>query len=282
MARKKRRFEQLEAAASAPAEKVTYVDPFQQQVLPKLEGFGKKFEGKGRTILYGIAALLVLLLIVFSAVRWSRGSNGAAQAALGSAIETLQAPISATGPPPGSTAKSFKSEQDRANAAIAEFQAVADKFGGAVGEKARYFVAVNKLTVDRPAGVQELEGLSSGSSDTARLAKFALAQARVDDNRVDDAIALYQELLSANDALIAKDTINFEIGKLYEKQGKKQEAADIYFNIAKAASEAKDLDGKPVTPTQTATQAKDKLKQLDPERAKQIVDPEPQSPFGNG
>lgn len=282
MARKKRRFEQLEAAAAAPAEKVTYVDPFQQQVIPKIEGFGKKFEGKGRTILYGIAALAVLLLIVFFAMRWSRGSNGAAQAALGDAIETSQAPISATGPAPGSTAKSFKSEQERANAAIEEFQAVADKFGGSVGEKARYFIAVNKLAVDRPAGVQELEGLANGTSDTAKMAKFALAQTRADDNRVDEAIALYQELLGMNDPLIAKDTLNFEIGKLYEKQGKKQEAADIYFNIAKAASEAKDMDGKPVTPTQTATEAKDKLKQLDPERAKQIVDPEPESPFGNG
>ena len=282
MARKKRRFEQLEAAAAAPTEKVSYVDPLQQQVLPKIEGFGKKFEGKGRTILYGIAALAVLLLIVFFAIRWSRGSNGAAQAALGAAIETSQATISATGVPPGSPDKSFKSEQDRANAAIAEFQAVADKFGGAVGEKGKYFVAVNKLTVDRPAGVQELEGLAKGSSETASLAKFALAQTRVDDNRADDAIGLYQELLGMNNAVIAKDTINFEIAKIYEKQGKKQEAADIYFNIAKAASESKDLDGKPVAMTQTATQAKDKLKQLDPERAKQIVDPEPESPFGNG
>lgn len=282
MARKKRRFEQLEAAASAPKEQVSYVDPFQQQVLPKIEGFGKTLEGKGRTILYGIGALVVLLLLVFVVLRWSRGSNGAAQAALGDAIETSQAQISATGAPAGSTAKTFKSEQERANAAIAEFQAVAEKFGGSVGEKAKYFVAVNKLTVDRPAAISELEGISKGSSDAAKLAKFALAQTRADDNKPDEAIALYQELAGMSDAVIAKDTLNFEIAKLYEKQGKKQEAADLYFNIAKAASEAKDMDGKAVPMGQTATQAKDKLKQLDPERAKQIVEPEPESPFGNG
>lgn len=283
MARKKRRFEQLEAAAAAtPKEKVTYVDPFQQRVLPKIEGVGSKLEGKGRTILYAIGALAVILIIVFFVVRWSRGTSGTAQAALGDAIETSQAQISATGAAPGSTAKTFKSEQERANAAIGEFQAVADKFGGSVGEKARYFIAVNRLIVDRPAGVQELEGLAGGSSDTAKLAKFALAQSRVDDNRVDDAIALYKELADMNDPLIAKDTINFEIGKLYEKQGKKQEAADIYFNIAKAASEAKDMDGKAVPMGQTATEAKDKLKAIDPERAKQIAEPEPENPFGNG
>ena len=282
MARKKRRFEELEAAAATPQEKKTYVDPFQQQVLPKIEGFGKKFEGKGRTILYGIGALIVLAILIALFMRWNGRSNGAAQFALGKAIETSQAQISETGAPAGSTQKTFKSEKERADAAISEFQAVADKFGGSVGEKAKYFIAVNKLSSDRAAGIAELEGLSGGSSDTAKLAKFALAQTRFDDNKLDDAVTLYQELAAMADPIVAKDTINFELAKIYEKQGKKQEATDLYFNIAKAASEAKDLDGKPVRMGATATSAKDKLKELDPERAKQIVEPEPESPFGAG
>lgn len=281
MARKKRRFEQLEAAASAPKEKKTYVDPLQSKVLPKIEGFEQKIAGKGRTILYGLGALVVLLLVVFVIVRWSRGSSSAAQAALGKAIETSQAQVTQAPQPPTSTVKTFKSEQERANAAIAEFQAVVDKFGGSVGEKAKYFIAVNKLIVDRPAGIQDLEALANGSSDTAKLAKFALAQTRVDDNRADDAITLYQELAGMDDPLVAKDTINFELAKIYEKQGKKQEAADIYFNIAKTASEAKDMDGKARPMGETASKAKDKLKELDPERAKQIVEPEPENPFGS-
>ena len=282
MARKKRRFEELEAAAAAPQDKKTYVDPFQQQVLPKIEGFGKQLEGKGRTILYGIGALIVLVILVALFMRWNGRSNGAAQSALGKAIETSQSPISETAPPAGSTQKTFKSEKERADAAIAEFQAVADKFGGSVGEKAKYFIAVNKLASDRPAGITELEGLSGGSSDTAKLAKFALAQTRFDDNKLDEAVTLYQELAAMSDPIVAKDTINFELAKIYEKQGKKQEATDLYFNIAKTASEAKDLDGKSVRMSATATSAKDKVKELDPERAKQIVDPEPESPFGAG
>ena len=65
-----------------------------------------------------------------------------------------------------------------------------------------------------------------------------------------------------------------------EKQGKKQDAADIYYNIAKAASEAKDSDGKPLPMTQTARDAKDKLQTLDPDRAKTIEEPKPENPFG--
>ena len=102
------------------------------------------------------------------------------------------------------------------------------------------------------------------------------------DNRLDDAAGLFKELAGMDNPIIAKDTINFELAKVYEKQGKKQEAADLYFNIAKTASEAKDKDGKPIRMTETASDAKKKLEELDPERAKQIVEPTPESPFGGG
>ena len=281
MARKKRRFEQLEAAASTTKEKKTYVDPFQAQVVPKLEQVGEKLEGKGKTILYGLGAIAVIALLIFLVMKWSRGTSAQAQAALGKAIETSQAQISESGTPPTSTEKTYKTEKERAEAAIPQFQEVVDKFGGAAGEKAKYFIAVNRLFVDRQAGIQELEGLASGSSDVAKLAKFALAQTRVDDNRLDDAAALYQELAGMDDPVVAKDTVNFELAKIYEKQDKKKEAADLYYNIAKTASEAKDAEGKPRSMTQTATDAKKKLQELDPERAKEIVEPAPTNPFGS-
>ena len=282
MSSKKRRFEQLEAAAAAPKEKKTYVDPFQQQVVPRIEEVGKKLEGKGRTILYGLAALVVLAFVVVVFTNYSRRSAGDAQTALGKAIETSQAKISETGTPAGSTEKSFKSEKERAEAAIAEFQSVVDKFGGSAGEKAKYFIAVNRLSVDRAGGVQELEAIAGLGSEVAKLAKFALAQTKTDDNKLDEAVTIYQELAAMSDPLVAKETINFNLAKIFEKQGKKQEAADLYFNIAKAASEAKDLDGKAIRLTETATDAKEKLKELDPERAKQIPEPTPDSPFGGG
>ncbi|HEV7699103.1 MAG TPA: hypothetical protein VGO43_02640 [Pyrinomonadaceae bacterium] len=281
MARKKRRFEQLEAAASAPQEKKTYVDPFQQQVVPRLEQAGKKLEGKGKTILYGIAAIVVLIIIAALVMRWNSRSGGAAQAALGKAIETSQAQVTDAPQPATSTQKTYKTEKERAETAIAQFQNVVDQYGGAAADKARYFIATNKLFVDRQAAIQELEGIANGSSDTAKLAKFALAQTRVDDNRLDDAATLYQELASMSDPVVAKDTINFNLAKVYEKQGKKQEAADIYFNIAKTAAEAKDMDGKPVRMSQNANDAKDKVKELAPDKAKEIPEPEPASPFGS-
>jgi len=280
MARKKRRFEQLQAAAATPKEKVIYTNPVQQQVSERLEDLGKQLEGKGRTVLYGLGALVVVAILVFVFMKWNRSSSGAAQLALGKAIETSTARVTDTDPPAGSTTKTFKTEKDRAEAAIAEFQAVIDKFGGDAGEKAKYLIALSRLDIDRPAGITELEKISATNSQLGKMAKFALAQTRFNDKRYDEAAALLSELANASDTVIAKDSINFELARVYEKQEKKKEAADLYFNIAKAASEAKDLDGKAVPLTQTANEAKDKLKQLDPERAKEIPETTPETPGG--
>lgn len=280
MARKKRRFEQLEAAASAPKEKKTYVDPLQSRVVPRVEKAGEKLAGKGRTILYAIGALVLLGLIAFFVLRSMNKTGAAAQAALGKAIQTSQAQVTDAPQPPTSTEKTYKTEQDRSQAAIAQFQQVVDQYGGSAAEKAKYFIAVNKLYVDRPTAIQELEQLANGTSDNAKLAKFALAQTRVEDNRLDDALALYQELAAMDDPIVAKDTINFEIAKIYEKQGKKDQAVDAYFNIAKTAAEAKDMDDKPARMSQTAQDAKKKVQDLAPDKAKEIPEQAPSSPFG--
>jgi predicted negative regulator of RcsB-dependent stress response len=277
---KKRRFEQLQAAASTTQEKKIYVNPLQQHVDERLADVEKKLEGRGKTILYGIGALVVIGILAFVFLKWSRSSDAAAQAALGKAIETAQTQVSDSDNAPDPTVKTFKSEKERAEAAIADFQAVADKFGGAVGEKARYFIATNRLYTDRPTAITELEGMANTSSEVGKLSKFALAQTRVEDNRLDEAVALYQELLGLTDPVIAKDTIKLELAKTYEKQNKTKEAADLYYEIAKAASDAKDPDGKGIPFTQTATDAKDKLKKLDPERSKEIVEPTPDAPAG--
>lgn len=233
-------------------------------------------------MLYAIAAAGVLLVLVGIFYLWNRSSEAKAQAALGKAIETSQAVVTDSPLPAGSTIKTFKTEKERAEASIAEFQSVADRFGGDVGQKAKYFIAANKLSIDRPAAIAELENLSKTNDEVGKLSKFALAEAQATDGKTDEAIALYRELAAMENSVLAKETLNFKIAQLLEKQGKKDEAVEMYFQIAKAASEAKDLDGKPATPSSTAREAKEKLQELAPERAKEIQEPSPESPFGGG
>lgn len=270
MARKQRRLAQVAATAAEPKDKVRYEDPFQNKIGHKVEEIGKRFEGKGRTILYGIAALLILAALIGIFYQYSRRSSGAAQAALGKAIDITKTRVSDAPLPAGSTEKTYKTEKERAEAAIAAFQEVVDKFGGSAAEKAKYFIAVNKLTIDRPAGVGELEGLSKGSSDVSKMSKFALAQTKLDDGKFDEAAALYKELVDMPDPIIARETINLQLAKTYEKQGKTKEAADLYYIVAKSASEAKDADGKPIPLSETGQAAKDKLTELDPARGAEI------------
>jgi hypothetical protein len=280
MARKKRRIEPVAVATNEPKDKPRYQDPFQQRVGGKIEDAGKMLEGQGRNILYGLAALVVLGIVVWIIYAWGGRSNAAAQTALGKAIQISQSRVTDTPVLAGSSERTFKTEKERAEAAVAEFQMVAEKFGGGVGQKAKYFAAVNRMGLDRGAAIADLEELSKTSDEVGTISKFALAQAMVGDGKTDEAVAIYQELSAMSDPIVSKETINFELAKLYEKQGKNQEAVDLLFNLVKAASEVKDADGKPVTLTPTAQSAKDKLNELDPEKAKEIPEPAPDPSFG--
>mgnify|MGYP001363705230 CR=1 FL=1 len=284
MAKRKSRIQEVNAVAAPaqPAEKTIYRDTFQRETDKRIEELSSRFEGKGKTVLYAIAAVVVLAILVGIFVTYNRRTNAAAQAALGKAIETSTARVTDIPVPAGSTEKTFKTEKERAEAAIAEFQAVADKYGSPVREKAQYFIAVNRLVIDRAAGIAELENLSKQGGEVGTLAKFALAQAKVFDGKYDEAAALYQELANASDPIISKDTINFNLAQVYEKQGKPEQAADLYFTIAKAASEAKDADGKPVPMSQTANEAKEKLKAINPARAAELKDSTPGIPTVGG
>ncbi|NNE67574.1 MAG: hypothetical protein HKN33_13500 [Pyrinomonadaceae bacterium] len=277
--RKKRAPKQYELPETQEEKaKVQYRDDFQTTVGKKLEDFGSKLEGKGRMIMYGIGALIVLAVIAGLFYMSQRRADNRAQAALGEAIKTSSARITDAPQPPDAIEKVFKTKKERAEAAITELQNVSTTYGGQYAEKAAYLIAINRLDIDRAAGIKELEGIATGSTKEASMAKFALAQTRVDDGKLDEAAKLYSELLQADDPVISKVTINTALAKIYEKQGKKKEAVAIYFEIAKAASEAKDAQDKPIPLTQSETEAKAKLEELDPEKAKEIKEPEPADP----
>jgi tetratricopeptide (TPR) repeat protein len=273
--RKKRKPQQYEAPMTDEEKaKIQYKDDFQKNIGSQVEDFGKKFEGKGKQIMYALAGLGVLLILLGIYYTYQKRQNNAAQAALGSAIETSQAQVTDTPQPAGVTIKTFKTEKERAEASIKEFEQVINNFGGDYAEKAKYFIAVSRLALDREAGINELQALTGNAGEVGHMSKFALAQVKNDDGKYDEAVKLYQELIAVDNPTISKDTINFELAKIYEKQEKTKEAVDIYFNIAKEASEAKDADDKPIPLTQTAREAKEKLEALDPEKAKEIKEPE--------
>ena len=242
-----------------------------------MDAYGRlshRFEGRGRTVLYavGAAVALVALLLVFN--WWREQRADAARLALGKAIEIAEAPVSPT-PQPNQTGPTFKDERERAQKAVEAFQKVQSDYGSPYSEMARYFAAANLLTIDRPKGLSELETLSKGGDgEVAARSKFALAQAREADAQYDQAAALYNELLNDKNKTVSENAVKLRLASVYEKQGKKDEAAGLLFQMVEAARKAQGKDGKPLPESSATRAAADKLQELSPERYAQLP-PEP-------
>ena len=257
-------------------------DRLREGALRRIETVGDRLEGRGSTLLYGLAGLALVGLLAFAYSLWAGKKENEAQRAMGRAIEIASAKLS-TDPAPaaGSSDLTFATERERAERAADEFKRVADKYGEPYRSQANYLRAANLLSFDRAQGTSQLEALTKNSNEeVAAWAKFALAQARESDGQYDAAAALYRELAAAREPrVVPADTANFRLASALEKQGKTSEAAEILFQIVKASREAKDKAGKPVTPSAAARDAAEKLETLDPARHAQLP-PEPPAASG--
>lgn len=246
-------------------------DRFRDTTMSFLDRFGNVLEGRGRTILYGLGGLIVAVLLVILFVKWNSRKNDEARQALGRAITISKAAILTTSPVSGSSEITFGSERERAQRAIEEFEKVAAKYGEPYRSESRYFIAANLLVVDRQKGMTELANLGNSSVvEVATLSKFALAQAKESDGKLDEAAQLYAELAKLNSPTVTAETANLRLAKVYEKQGKKKEAADLLFNIVDASRKAKGTDNLPLPVSAAAREAADELQKLDPDRYAQL------------
>lgn len=258
-------------------------DAFRDTTVGLFERLGDRLEGKGRTILYALGGLILAGLLVGAWSWWSGRRASQAQRALGEAIRIAQAPVGAEAAAVPSGPK-FSSKRERAERAVEAFQKVAAQYGNPYRDKARYLAAVTLLETDRARGISELEALTKdGSADVAAWAKFALAQAREANGELDAALALYRELASARDPVVPIDDVKLRMAEVLNKQGKRQEAVDLLFNLIETARNRLNSEGKPAPDTRTVRQAAELLQRLDQARYAQLP-PEPavnSSPFAN-
>jgi tetratricopeptide (TPR) repeat protein len=248
-------------------------DKFRDTTMGLVDRAAHQIEGKGRKVLYGIGALVAVGLIVWGVTVWRSNKADQARTALGRAIKIAETPVVAT-PVPGSTSPSFRTDKERAQKALEEFQKVAASYSGSTAEHARYFAATNQLILDRAKGVAELDALTKSSDqEVSTLSKFALAQAKEGDVKYDEAAALYADLVKQGSTIITPDTANLRLAMVYEKLGKNQEAADILFKMIETARQAKGKDGKPVPESGAVRKAASELEKLDPARYAQLAPP---------
>ena len=245
-------------------------DKFRDTTFDAYGRISHRFEGKGRTILYAVAGVVALVALLLAFNWWRERRADAARLALGQAIKIAEAPVSPT-PQPNQTGPTFATERERAQKAVEAFQKVQNDYGSPYRELARYFAAANLLTVDRPKGLSELEALSKdGDADVSARSRFALAQAREADGQYDAAAALYQELLKNQAGAVSPNAVKLRLAAVYEKQGKKDEAVNLLFQMVETARNAKGKDGKPLPESTVTRTAADKLQELSPERYAQL------------
>lgn len=245
-------------------------DRFRDTTMSLFDRLGDLLEGRGRTILYGLGGLVLAGFLVIVFVKWNNLKSDEARQALGRAITISKAPIIST-PVAGSSELTFGSEKERAQRAIDEFEKVAAKYGEPYRSESRYFIASHRLALDRQKGMSELAEL--GNSDVAEIAplsKFALAQAQESDGKLQEAAQLYSDLAKLNSVVVTPETANLRLAKVYEKLGKKKEAADLLFNIVDASRKAKGADNLPLPTSAAAREAAEELQKLDPDRYAQL------------
>lgn len=250
-------------------------DRFRDTTLSLFDRLGDRLEGRGRTILYGIAGVILIGILAGVWIAWSRRKADEARRALGRAITISTAPL-ASAPGADPAGPSFTSEQERARRSIEEFEKVAAKYGDPYHTEAKFFIASHRLSVEREKAISELQELSKNSNkDVATLAKFALGQAKEGDGKFDEAAVLYQELAAQNSVIVTPGTANLRLAAVYSKQGNKKEAADLLFQIVDSARKAKDSAGTPLPQSEAAREAALELQKLDPDRYAQLP---PESP----
>ena len=190
-------------------------------------------ENRQSVIVNGGILLAVIVIAIVSAVVYNSRSD-AASVAFGAAMQAYQTPLAQPGEavPPGVT--TYPSIAERAKAANALFQAVANKYGMTPdGRNALYFAGLTYIEAgeNQQAEVTLKKVAGGWDSDLGALAKFALAQLYHDTGRDPQAIDLYNQLSAKPAATVPAGLAQLQLADLYQLEGKADDAKKIYANL---------------------------------------------------
>lgn len=220
---------------------------------------------RSRKLLTGLVVVVAIAAIV--TIYWmitSRRDRAAAEE-LSQAFKINDAVVA--NPIPATADIAFTSEDEKHRKAAEAFEKAARNYPSYYGDLARYQAAVHQLHFDAAKGEATLKEISAKDSTVGHQAKLALAEHYEAKGKLDDAVALYQQL-KAKPGEVPALLIDLNLARVYEAQGKTKEAADIYFNVAKESRT-----------TSLGTIAVTRLTVLDPARVDQLPPPEPTSPL---
>ena len=155
---------------------------------------------------------------------------------LSQAVRTLETPLRPAGTPEQPDFPTFTSSADRAKAAQKQLQTIVDSYPHTrTADMAKYLLGVTAANLNDNAAAERdfKDVVSSGSREVAALAKSALASLYGQTNRVKEAVALCQELISKPTASVSKVSAQFQLAELYHSSNQPLEAKRIYEQVKK-------------------------------------------------
>lgn len=187
-------------------------------------------------LIYGGVIVALALVVVLGGWAYMNRRNAAAGKALGDAMSVYNTPVRPAGMPADAAVKSFGSNEERARAAHAEFEKVANDYSHTKpGTIARYFAGLTAKDMnDTSAAENDLKKTADSSDeDLASLAKLALAGLYRDTNKDGQAIEIYKGLIDHPTRSVAKSTAQLQLAEMYQAKNQPQDAAKIYEQIRK-------------------------------------------------
>jgi predicted negative regulator of RcsB-dependent stress response len=190
-------------------------------------------ENRKSVIINGGIVLAAIVAVVLSVVIYNSRSD-AASAAFGAAMQTYQTPLAQAGMPTPAGLKTYSTSVERAKAANAMFQDVANKYGMMPsGKNALYFAGLTEVEAGQTQQAEDTLKKVAGSWDSnlASLANFALATLYHSTGRDSQAIELLQQMTKKPTTAIPAGTAQLQLAQIYTDEGKTAEARTVYATV---------------------------------------------------
>lgn len=181
-----------------------------------------------------IVGAVSLVIAVGALIFWNIRST-AADTALGSAMDTYNAPLAQPGLPAGNGI--FATSADRTKAANSQFAAVVKDYGLLPqGTKARYLLGITEEDLGQNASAETDLKAASGAWDRnlANLAKVALAGLYHQTSRDQQAIDLYNQIVAKPSETVTAAVAQLDLADLYVAEGKQDLARALWAKVKDA------------------------------------------------
>lgn len=180
---------------------------------------------------WAISAAVVLVVGIGLIIFWNM-QESAAEADLGTALDTYTAPLALPGTP--AQKGEYATAAERSKAANQQFKAVADKYGWLPeGGKARYFTGVTYQEMGQTTAAEtDLKKVAgSWNRNLANLAKIALASIDHQSGSDQQAIDLYNEIIAKPSETVTAGTAQLALADLYAATGKQAQARALWAKL---------------------------------------------------